>query len=521
MTSLARLDEDLLALIAEFGPEAEAELARRFDECTIVETAALLADWRYWATPKQVPPDGRWLSWGFLGGRGMGKTWSISRFVNEKVAAGHARLVGLAAQDEANCIAVQIEGENGLIATAPRDNKPIYRQSSQELIWPNGATASVRTPEVPGKIRGPEYDLFWACEIQSWPTATREEAWDNIEFATRVGDAQIVWDCTPKKNHPILKQLIAQAEEDPTNHRIVRGTTYENARNLANGYIAKIERKYKGTKRGKEELLGEMLDGDDGVTVPAEVLKRCQVDTVGSVVRSAVTVDPSYSANRSSDTCGIVLGSLNDAGLVVIRANHTAKIHASAWPEIVIDIYLEFRCDCVPIETNRGGDMPTQNLRAAATLRGIGVVVLGKKDTPPPHNPKVIYVREYFGRGEKSRRAEPTGTAYEAGRVFHLRDGVGIKSLENTLSTWEPSPSAESPGDLDATVYTCTELLGLATEDTDHKSGFVGLAEANAAIAKTSSREPGLVSGTTRTPIVAPPASLVAYYRRRGGGPKI
>lgn len=526
MTSLARLDEDLLSLIEEVGLDAlEEELARRLDGCAVVELAGLLEDWRYWAKPKQLPPEGRWLSWGFLGGRGMGKTWAVSRYVNEIVDQKRARLIGLAAQDEANCIAVQVKGENGLIATAPRHNKPVYHDSSFELIWPNGATASVRTPEVPGKIRGPEYDLFWATELQSWPKKTREEAWDMIEFATRVGNAQIVWDCSPKKNHPILKQLLAQGVANPSLHRVVRGSTYDNAANLADGYIEKIELKYKGTNRGREELLGEMLDGEDGVTVPESVIVRQQTDETGRIARRVLGVDPAYSSTSRSDTCGIVEGVLNANGHAVIVANYTDKHSAASWGDIVINAYLAGRCDCVVVETNRGGDHVAQNIRSTAAIRGISVIVLGKtkgrEDAAPPHSTNVIYVREVYSRGDKAKRAEPTGTAYERGRVWHLRDAQGIKTLENTLTTWEPTPGpgGDSPGDLDATVLVCGELLGLRDDQVDAKKGFLGLSEANTSLSQTKGREPGLIVKPSHAPLVVPAtASLAAFYQRRGSG---
>src|SRR5262245_9251956 len=65
---------------------------------TIVELAALASHWPFWARPKQLPPPGSWRTWGFLAGRGFGKTLAISKFVNDEVQAGSAMLVGLAAQ---------------------------------------------------------------------------------------------------------------------------------------------------------------------------------------------------------------------------------------------------------------------------------------------------------------------------------------------------------------------------------------------------------------------------------------
>ena len=97
--------------------------------------------------------------------------------------------------------------------------------------------------------------------------ATREEAYSNFLFATRVGYARTVWDATPKKRHPILQKLLARAVAEPDKHFVVRGTIYENAANLGLGVIPDLESEYGGTQKGREELLGEMLEDSDNAIV--------------------------------------------------------------------------------------------------------------------------------------------------------------------------------------------------------------------------------------------------------------
>jgi phage terminase large subunit-like protein len=488
MTDLCPIDRMIADLIAEVGPEhARAVLEERVTTCTVVELAALLENWRLWARPKQLPPEGEWMSWGFLGGRAMGKTWAVSRFVNEEVAAGRARLIGLAAQDEANSVALQVNGENGLIATAPRHNKPVYHPSKLELEWPNGATASVRTPEVPGKIRGPEYDIFWACELQSWPVATRQEAWDMIEFSTRVegreSPSRIVWDCTPKRGHPLLRARLQEAEENPDLHRIVRGTMRENAGNLSRGFVSKMERKYAGTTRGREELDGEMLEDEEAATVAQSVIERYRRPMPARFRRRVVSVDPSESAR--GDAVGLLRLGLGEDGQGYVVANHSAKMGASTWGALAVEVYLEDRCDCMVLERNAGGDMVVETIRAQLGRRDISVVVLGKADRAPPHNPRVIHVREVYARESKSVRASAIGTAYEQGTVSHVEGGARLDALEETLTTWVQGTTKRSPGDLDALVHGLVELLGLATERVDHSKGVAGIMTAQRELMKS------------------------------------
>ena len=474
---ISPIDQMISDLITEVGPEASrAVLEHRLAECSVVELAALWEQWRLWARPKQLPPVGDWMSWGFLGGRAMGKTWAVSRFVNEEVYAGRARLIGLAAQDEANCVALQVYGENGLIATAPWNNRPVFHSSKLEIEWPNGATASVRTPEVPGKIRGPEYDIFWACELQSWPKATMLEAWDMIEFSTRVegreSPARIVWDCTPKRGHPLLLARLKEAEEFPELHRIVRGTMRENAGNLSRGFVAKMERKYGGTTRGREELDGEQLDDDEAATIAQSVVDTYRRPAPGKWKRRIVSVDPSES--RRGDAVGLLRLGLGVDGQAYVVRDHSKKMSAVEWGALALDVYMSDRCDCMVLERNAGGDMVVETVRAQIGRREISVVVLGKAERPPPHNPRIVYVREVQARESKSVRASAIGTSYEQGMISHVV-GADLSSLESTLTTWVEGTTKRSPGDLDALVHGVVELLGLATERVDHSRGMAGI----------------------------------------------
>src|ERR1700735_495699 len=47
---------------------------RLFEEMTPRECAQLFHDWAFWARPEQAPPDGDWIIWLILAGRGAGKT---------------------------------------------------------------------------------------------------------------------------------------------------------------------------------------------------------------------------------------------------------------------------------------------------------------------------------------------------------------------------------------------------------------------------------------------------------------
>ena len=51
-------------------PDKRKEILDGLDDA---ETEFLLRDWVFWARDSQLPPDGDWRIWLFLGGRGAGR----------------------------------------------------------------------------------------------------------------------------------------------------------------------------------------------------------------------------------------------------------------------------------------------------------------------------------------------------------------------------------------------------------------------------------------------------------------
>ncbi len=469
-------------LIDQVGLEETHRLIdSMLDTFSNVELVAHEFDWSIWSRSKQRPPEGDFLSWGDLGARGMGKTLSKSKFVNEEVMAGRSKSICLLAQDEDNAVKLMVTGPSGLIATAPPWFKPEWRVSELVLVWPNGSRAYVRTPEVPDKIRGFDYDLAWLSEIQSWPAAHRDAAWMNVLVATRIGKPRICWDATPRCRHPLLRKLLKYGEDDPSSHVVVRGTTYENVLNLGAGYIEKMETELGGSQQGREELLGIMLDDAEGATAKAEWIETSRRPMPDKFVRKVLGVDVAVTSSTGSDQTGIILAGIAVDGQCCVLKDLTGKYRPDEWAKVVLDTYVNEGCDCVAIETNKGHDLVTYTLRVNSTERGLQVIVLGKEERPR-RVPGVVYVREVFARGDKADRAKPVGTAYERQRISHVI-GQNLIELENTLTTWVPGGRGDrSPDRLDALTHAVTELLGLASNKADPKVGFVGLAEINRAV---------------------------------------
>lgn len=507
MTPSAFLDPspDVLlakALLDRFG---RAGAHRAVDlltaQFTNVELAALAAHWPMWARPKQLPPTDEWETFGELAARGWGKSSANAGYIIGEMQVGRVMSLGMAAQNEPKTIAAQVLP---LVAASPPWFLPHWEATALRLTWPNGARALAFTPEAPEPIRSENYDMVWLSEIQSWPAATRDEAWANFMFACRIGLARVIWDATPKRGHPILKKLLKRAESDPSRHIVRRGTMYENP-HLTPAAVRRLEEEYGGTTKGREELLGEMLSETERALVKQSAIDATRRQRPATLERRVISIDPAVTKRAGNDRTGIIDDGLGADGQVYVLGDYSGRHAPEEWARIVLDKYVQGGCDCVVVETNKGGDLVTQNLRAAAQDRRLTVVVLGK-DEPARRVPGIVYIREVHARGEKSDRAQPLATAYERGRISHVI-GVDLAELEDILTTWEPTPGQRSPDALDAHVHGVVELLDLLGKQTDNAAGFVGIDQVAAAIAGKKS--------------AGVPVNIAALIRGASGGGRI
>jgi phage terminase large subunit-like protein len=96
-------------------------------------------DWASKARPEQLPPEGNWSTWVYLGGRGTGKTRAGAEWVRGLAEAASVARIALVGPTAAAVRDVMIEGESGLLAVAPNSNRPTYEPSKRRLTWNNGS----------------------------------------------------------------------------------------------------------------------------------------------------------------------------------------------------------------------------------------------------------------------------------------------------------------------------------------------------------------------------------------------
>jgi phage terminase large subunit-like protein len=406
-----------------------------------LETRFLLHDWLVWARDDQLPPacapNGEaWTTWLFLGGRGAGKTRAGAEWVRG-MALGLApfasapveRIALLGPQlDEAR--AVMVEGVSGLMAVHATAERPRYSASRGELEWPNGAKAQLFSAADPESLRGPQFAAAWCDELGKWTHA--EAAWDMLQFSLRLGPQPRQLVTTTPRARPIIKRLLA----DPRTV-ITRAATHANAGNLAPAFLDEIVGRYRGTRLGRQELNGELIeDRDDGLW-QRDVIERARIHVAPSLSRIVVGVDPPVTSGANADACGIIAAGRSDDGRAFVLADTTLQgARPLVWAQAVARLHDSLEADCIVAEVNQGGELVAQILTQAA-----------------PHA-AVRMVRASRG---KYARAEPVAALYERGLVAHV--GV-FPELEDEMCALGPGEMGRSsPDRVDALVWALTELM--------------------------------------------------------------
>lgn len=427
VSSLAKLPPKTLAEALASLTEAEAE--------------ELLHDWRFVAREEQVAPEGDWQVWAYIAGRGAGKTRAGAEWVREKVMAGCSR-IALVAPTAADARDVMVEGDSGILSVCwagDRDHRgrmvgrPMYEPSKRRLTWANGAIATTYSADEPDRLRGPQHGAAWLDEVAAWNRA--QEAYDMLMFGLRLGANPQAMVTTTPRPIPLVRQIVTA----PTTV-VTRGSTYANRANLAASYLEKIVSRYEGTRLGRQELLGEILDDVPGALWSRDMIDAAKAKAeVPDMQRVVVAVDPSgTSGEDDGDSVGIVVAGKGVDGRAYVLADRTCKLSPAAWARRVVQAAEEFGADRIVAERNYGGAMVEAVIRTAGA--------------------NVPYKEVTASRG-KVVRAEPIAALYEQGRVSHV---PGLTELEDQMCAMTSADGyvgEGSPDRVDALVWALTELM--------------------------------------------------------------
>ena len=390
------------------------------------------------ARQNQLPPDNNdWSTFVALAGRGFGKTRLAAEWLAWNALRNDNTRWAIVAPTFGDVRDTCAEGVSGVV-TILKEYGVLkdYNRSMGEIVLTNKSRIKLFSGSEPDRLRGPQFHGGWFDELAAFQYP---ETFDQYKFALRLGEhPQTVITTTPRPTKQI-KDLLGR---DDT--MVVRGSTFDNAANLSASALAELRMKYEGTRLGRQELYGEVIDEIDGALWTRTMLDEARVNNHPPLARIVVAIDPAVTNNSDSDETGIVVAGVSGDGHYYVLEDCTIKASPDAWARQAVNAYHKHGADRIVGETNNGGDMIELLLRQV--------------------DPAVSFRKVTATRG-KLVRAEPIAALSEQNRL-HL---VGnFPQLEDQLTNYTPTGST-SPDRMDAMVWAITDLM-------DTQGSIMGLA---------------------------------------------
>jgi phage terminase large subunit-like protein len=403
--------------------------------------------WCWQAHGGQRRPGSDWRIWLSFAGRGFGKTragaeWVWARVREAREGTGtsscpHSPLrIALVGATLGEVERVMVNGPAGLIATAGTGERPLWIRRDRCLRFPSGAEAYAYSAERPDSLRGPEHHFAWCDELAKWRYG--EAVWDNLMMGLRCGERPQVMVTTTPRPVPLLRRILGL-------ERVARtGGRSDCNLHLPAEALAANEAAYGGTRLGRQELGGELIEDVEGALWTRDMIEKSRAPrpAEGRLGRVVIGVDPPASA---AGICGIIVCGIAEEPADGERIGYVLGDHSvsglspDGWGRAVVAAAEAWGADRVIVETNQGGDM------VAGILHGI--------DSALPVRP----VRARFG---KCKRAEPVAALFEAGKA---KFAGAFPQLEDQLCGMTSGGGYEGPGRspdrADAMVWAMAELL--------------------------------------------------------------
>ncbi len=254
----------------------DAELAEEFDNLDEKNRIAILAhaSWVAGAHAYQIPPplEQDYHVWMMLAGRGAGKTRSAAEALwwwCWTTPNSRALVLAPTSNDlKFTCF----EGQSGLLACIPQELILDYNKQDHQIKLVNGSSIRGISADSYERLRGPQFHYAWCDELAAFHYI--QEAWDMMQFGLRLGDAPKVIVTTTPRPKDLILELIGREGDDVI---IDRASTYDNKDNLAPTFQRQLEQ-YKGSKLYQQEVLGEIVDLEDGKVVSRDMLRLWPAD---------------------------------------------------------------------------------------------------------------------------------------------------------------------------------------------------------------------------------------------------
>lgn len=392
--------------------------------------------------PHQVAPTSRFDLWVLQAGRGAGKTEACSHYFAKYMHQCPGARGRIIAPTLGDAVEACIDGPSGLKRIDPDVSWHPNAVGGAKLTWPNESEAMVVGTPFPKDVdrlrAGGNREIDWWEEMAA--NAQLKEAWDQAAFGLRLAEhtrPHSIASTTPRNTTDF--RTILKVE----NTVITHASLFDNPHNPAD-WVAKMRKKYEGTRLGRQELKGELLDDIEGALWNRLMLDACrlkpELDDIPEMVLVAVAIDPAVSTGEDSADTGIMVGGIGTDGLGYLLADLTCHLGPDGWGKRAVRAYKHYNADYVIGEVNNGGNMIEHVI---ATI-----------------DPLVPFHEVHASRG-KQIRAEPVATLFGNGstRPPRIKFVGAFPELEDQLCTWVPGEGDKSPDRMDALVWLFSELF--------------------------------------------------------------
>ena len=317
-------------------------------------------------------------------------------------------------------------GESSILRVAPPAWMPVYEPSKRRLTWANGTTATVFSGDEPDQLRGPQHDKVWIDELAKFKYPT--ETWEGVKFGLRIGAQPQVLITTTPRPIKVIRDIISRPSTVD-----IRRSSRENFANLSPVYMTEVIEPLDGTRLGRQEIDGEILEDTPGALWTLAQIDAGRVAIMPELTYVVVSVDPAATSADTSDEAGIVVAGKDAGRHGYTLGDYTRRGTPMQWATEAVSAFHRHKANMIVAEANNGGEMVSTIIRSV----------------DPSVPVKLVWAAE-----GKRTRAEPVSMLYEQGKAHHAGT---FAALEDEMTSWVPL-EGRSPNRIDALVWAYHEL---------------------------------------------------------------
>jgi len=222
-----------------------------------------------------------------------------------------------------------------------------WNRNNGEIILNNGSRIKLFSADEPERFRGPQHHGAWCDELASYRYS---DSWDQLQFGLRLGEHPRVIVTTTPKPTPLIRALAGRTDGSVV---VTRGSTFDNAANLAPAALLELQARYNGTRLGRQELYGEILEDVEGALWTKGLIERARLPKAPPLSRITVSIDPAVTNTDASDETGIIVCGSDAAGHGYVLGDYSFRGSPLDWASKAVSVFDEWKADSILVEVNQ------------------------------------------------------------------------------------------------------------------------------------------------------------------------